>query len=69
MYEVNNLEDLQNEVTLVDGYMIAVTLLKGDKLYHSLFRKDFPTDQMLKSLKRQKELAIELQETDTLPEY
>jgi hypothetical protein len=69
MYEVQKIEDIPIQASLVDGYLIGITLFKGDKLYHSVFRKDFPMGDMLKSIAKHKELAIEQLETDTATDY
>ena len=56
---INNASDLNLALQLSEGYMISVTLKDKGELNHYLLTKDFPKLDMLKSLKKSRDLVVE----------
>ena len=56
---IKNQSELEIAMRISQGYMIAITLKEGDELSHYLLTKDFPKLDMLKSLKKSRDLIVE----------
>lgn len=52
------LEEIIGSAKQSEGYMLGLTLLNGGELKHYFIVKSFPDNDVLKSLKEIKELAI-----------
>jgi len=61
---INSIEELKEAVSVSDGYMIGITLLKGGQLSHNFFSDKFLFSDMLKSHNKVKELIIRMLEED-----
>jgi len=59
MTEISNVEQLAEALNSSTGFFVGITLFDGRGLFHAFLTKDFPQNDLLRSLARVKGLVVE----------
>jgi hypothetical protein len=67
--QINDITSLTKALEESEGYALGITLFNKGILEHYLLTQSFPIVDLLKSIAKTKDLAVEELEKDNLPEF